>query len=137
MTYVFDSSFVGALIIPDGKNSRVDKIRASIDEDEEIFVPQLLWYEIANVFKNLIRRRRFNPDEVMQFFPFLEAIRLTVDYSTGSAYAEKLLRLCNDYNISSYDASYLELARRKNAGICTLDENLRSAAKKYGITVLA
>ena len=80
MTYVFDASFVGALIIPDEKNSMVDNIRANIGEDEEIFVPQLLWYEIANIFKNLIRRKRYTFDEVLQFFPRLAAIRLETDH---------------------------------------------------------
>jgi len=136
VVYVFDASFVGALIIPDEANPKVDRIRAKIVEDEEIFVPQLLWYEISNIFKNLIRRKRCTFDEVLKFFPPLAAIRLTCDFETGSGYAEKLLRLCNDYNISSYDAAYLELAGRKKASLCTLDENLTVAAKKYGVTVL-
>ena len=48
----------------------------------------------------------------------------------------KPLRLCDNYKMSSYDAAYLELAERKNAVLCTMDENLRSAAKKYGVAVL-
>ena len=136
MVYVFDASFIGALIIPDEANSTVEKIRAKIGEDEEILAPQLLWYEIANIFKNLMRRKRCTFDEVIKFFPPLSAIRLTCDFETGSNYAEKLLRLCNDYNISSYDAAYLELAERKKAFLCTLDENLTAAAKKHGVTVL-
>jgi len=136
LIYVFDASFVGALIIPDEANPKVDKIRAKIGEDEEIFVPQLLWYEITNIFKNMLRRKRYTFDEVTGFFPLLSAIRLTCDFETGPYYAEKLLRLCNDYNISSYDAAYLELAGRKKAALCTLDENLINAAKNYGVTVL-
>ena len=136
MNYVFDSSFVGAIIIPDEKNPNVDKLRAGISEEDGIFVPHLLWYEITNVFKNLIRRRRFSNDEVTQLFPQLSAIRMTTDYESGMEYSKKLLRLCNDYNLSAYDAAYLELAERKNAVLCTLDEGLRAAAKKYGVKVM-
>ena len=136
MIYVFDASFVGALIIPDEKNPGVDKIHANIGEDEEILVPQLFWYEIANIFKNIIRRKRYTFDEVLSFFPSLTAIRLTSDFETGPGYSEKLLRLCNDYNLSSYDASYMELAERKRAALCTLDDNLIIAAKKRAVTVL-
>ena len=50
--------------------------------------------------------------------------------------SKKLPRLCNDYNISSYDAAYLELAERRQAMLCTLDEGLRSAAKKHGAAVM-
>jgi len=136
MIYVFDASFIGASIIPDEKNPKVDKIRSDIGEDEEIFVPQLFWYEITSIFNNLIRHERFINDEVMQFFPRLTAIRLKTDFETGLAYSYKLLRLCSDYHLNSYDAAYLELANRKKAALCTLDKDLRTAAKKYGITVL-
>ena len=136
MIYVFDASFVGALIIPDEKNPRVDKIHAQIDESDEIVVPQLLWYEAANLFNNLIRRKRYVFDDVMQFFPKLAAIRLSCDSEAGVAYSQKLLRLCNDYNLSSYDAAYLELAERKKAALCTMDENLQAAAKKHSVPVL-
>ena len=135
MPYVFDSSFIGALIIPDEKNPKVGNIYVNIGEDEDIFVPQLLWYEMANIYKNCIRRRRYTPDEVLQFFPLLDAIRLTCDSETGTGYSQKLLRLCVDYNLSSYDAAYLELAERKKAVFCTLDDGLRAAAKKRGVAI--
>ena len=59
-----------------------------------------------------------------------------VDFETGIGYSQKLLRLCNDYNLSSYDAAYLELAERKKAVLCTLDDDLRAAAKKHGVAVI-
>jgi len=136
MDYVFDSSFIGAIIIPDEKNPRVDKMWAGIGEEEKIFIPSLLWYEITNIFKNLTRRKRFKNDEVMQLFPQLDAIRMTCDYTSGIEYSKKLLDLCNDYNLSSYDAAYLELAERKKAILCTMDEGLRLAAKKHGVAVM-
>jgi len=136
VVYVFDASFVGALIIPDEKNPRVDRMYDKIKNDDEKHAPQLLWYEIANIFKNLMRRRRCTFDEVLSFLSPLSALCITCDFETGIGYTEKLLRLCNDYNISSYDAAYLELAGRKKAALCTLDENLITAAKEYGVTVL-
>jgi predicted nucleic acid-binding protein len=136
LIYVFDASFIGASIIPDEKNPTVDKTRANIGESEEIFVPQLFWYEIANIFNNLIRHEHFTGDEVMQFFPRLVAIRLKTDFETGVVYSQKLLSLCSDYHLNSYDAAYLELAGRKKATLCTLDKDLRTAAKKCGVAVL-
>jgi len=136
MIYVFDASFVGALIIPDEKKPAIDKIYANIKNEEEKLAPHLLWYEIASIFRNLIRHKRFTFDDVLTFFPSLTALSIICDFETGPGYAEKLLRLCNDYNLSSYDASYLELAERKRAALCTLDDNLIIAAKKRGVTVL-
>jgi len=136
MLYVFDASFIGALIIPDEYNSSVEKMYDKIRNDDEKHVPQLLWYEISNIFRNLIRQSRFTGDEVIQFFPRLSAFRLKTDFETGVAYSQKLLCLCNDYNLSSYDAAYLELADRKKAALCTLDKALQAAAKKHGVRVL-
>ena len=136
MDYVFDASFVGALIIPDEKNPVIDKIRASIGENEEVFVPQLFWYEIVSIFQKLFRRKRYTYDAVLRLFPILAAIRLTTDYTSGVAYSQKLLQMCNECNLSAYDAAYLELAQRKNALLCTLDEGLRAAAQKIGVAVV-
>jgi predicted nucleic acid-binding protein len=136
MLYVFDSSFVGALIIPDEKSKETDKLYAKIQNDDTRYVPQLLYYEIANIFKNLIRRRRYTYDEVLTFVPPLASLHLTIDPEAGAALSERLLRIAQDYNLSSYNAAYLELAGRKKAILCTLDENLKKAAKKYGAAVL-
>jgi predicted nucleic acid-binding protein len=110
-------------------------MQSAIGEDEEIFVPVLLWYEMANIFSNLIRRKRYNSDEVLQFFPLLFAIRLKNDFESGTVYTQKLFSPCNDYNISSYDAAYLELAHRKKAILCTLNEKLQAAAEKHDVPV--
>jgi predicted nucleic acid-binding protein len=134
--YVFDSSFLNALIIPDERNPRVEGMYAKIENEDERHAPHLIWYEVANVFHNLTRRQRYTYGEVLQFFPLLAAFDITTDYETGAEYTEELLSLCNDYHISAYDAAYLELAGRKKAVLCTLDERLIDAAGKYGVTTL-
>jgi len=136
MNYVYDSSFIGTLIIPDEKIFKVEKAHIAIDVDEKIYAPLLLWYEIANVFKNLIRRKRYAPDDILLLFPAITTIGLTTDFEYGTDYSKKIWNLCNDYNLSSYDAAYLELAERKKAVLCTLDGNLKIAAKKHGVAVL-
>jgi predicted nucleic acid-binding protein len=136
MNYVYDTSFVGALIIPDEKNPSVEKFHIALDENKKIFSPQLLWYEIANIFYNLIRRKRYTFENILPFFSMVDAIGLTTDFETGFIYSQKLFRLSVEYNLSSYDTAYLELAERKNAMLCTLDSNLTIAAKKHGVKVL-
>ena len=133
---MFDASFIAALIIPDERALHSDKMYTKIKNEDEKHTPQLLWYEITNIFKNLLRRKRYTYEEVLQFFPLLSSIRLITDFETDVNYSKKILNLCNNYNLTSYDAAYLELAERKKAVLCTLDENLIIAAKKHGVTVL-
>jgi len=136
MIYVYDVSYVSALIIFDKKNPKIDGLHRAIDEKDEIFTPQLIWYEVANVFMNLIRRKRYIFEEVAHFFLLLSAIKLRTDFDMGVKYSEKIWELCNRYNLSSYDAAYLELADRKKAVLCTLDDNLRNAAIKHGVELI-
>ena len=136
MGYVFDTSFIGSIILPDEKNLLVQRTYSAIAEDEKIFIPLLFWYEISNLFMNLVRRKRFTFNTVTGFYPALAAIDLTIDSESGIAYSRKLLQLCGDCNLSSYDAAYLELAQRKKAVLCTLDEGLRAAANNCGVTTL-
>jgi predicted nucleic acid-binding protein len=136
MVYVYDSSFILALIIPDEKNPKIDKLHRAISEEEKIYTPQLLWYEITNVFMNLIRRGRYTVEKISPFFSSVSKADLTTDFETGISYTQKLFRLCNDYQLSSYDAAYLELADRKKAVLCTLDRDLKIAAKKHGTDVI-
>ena len=136
MVYVYDASYVGALIIPDERNPKIDKLHKAVGEDDEIFTPQLLWYEIANIFINLNRRKRYTFEKVTNFFPMLSAVRLITDFETGVKYSDKICSLCNNYNLSAYDATYLELADRKKAVLCTLDKGLKTAAIKHGVKVI-
>jgi predicted nucleic acid-binding protein len=136
MTYVFDSSYIAAVIIPDEKNREVDKIQKLITLADEKYTSQLFWYEMTNVFKNLIRRKRYSLKEITNLFPLVQNLRLTTDFETGINYSKKIFGLCNDYNLTSYDAVYLELADRKKAILCTLDEDLKIAAKKLGVAVI-
>ena len=136
MMYVFDASFISALIIPDGKNPYTAKMYTKIKNEDEKIAPQLLWYELANIFKKLIRNRRYTPNEVLRFYSLLDAFCLTIDDEARIHHSQKLMRLSAYFNISSYSAAYLELAKRKKAVLCTLDESLWAAAKKYGVAVL-
>jgi hypothetical protein len=47
-----------------------------------------------------------------------------------------VLHLARAYKLSSYDASYLELAMRHAIPLATLDKGLLGAMKKVGVTQL-
>lgn len=136
MTYIYDASFIIAIILPDEINQTVDNIHNALDENDAVFIPHITWYETANIFRNLIIRKRFSADEVSRFIPMLSFVDLKTDSETGINYTRKIWQLGNDYNITAYDAAYLELAERKNAILCTLDVDLLKAAKKHGVRTI-
>jgi predicted nucleic acid-binding protein len=62
--------------------------------------------------------------------------KFNTDYSFGAVYAKSITELAAQYTLSSYDASYLELAIRKGTAIGTLDGNLSKACAKAGIKTI-
>ena len=136
MVYVLDACFISTVIIPDKKNLYAERMYLRIKNDDTKYVPCLFSYEMANIFMKLIRHKRYNQDVVLKLLPSLAAINITTDYETGAEYTGRLLYLSKDYNISAYDAAYLELAGRRKAVLCTLDAGLKAAARKYGVTTL-
>jgi len=136
LIYVYDASFIISIILPDENSVKFDGIHNALDENDDVYIPQLNWYETANVFRNLVRHNRFTEDETAHFFTMLSFVNFKTDFETGANYSKKIWELGNKYNLSAYDAAYLELADRKKALLCTLDENLQKAAKKHGVKVV-
>jgi predicted nucleic acid-binding protein len=60
-------------------------------------------------------------------------VDIDVDPATFAQALSDTLQLARRYKLSSYDASYLELALRLGMPLATLDEDLQKAAKKAGV----
>jgi predicted nucleic acid-binding protein len=69
------------------------------------------------------------------FIALLAGIPIDVDAETITHVLADTLQLSRRYRLSSYDASYLELALRSGAPIATLDDDLRRAAAKAGVKI--
>ena len=74
------------------------------------------------------RRKRITTEKVNQALQVLSQLPIEVDYLPVGNMGHVML-LCRKHNLTSYDATYLELAIRKNASLATQDKKLRRAAK--------
>ncbi len=101
----------------------------------EALVPNLWHLEAANVLFNAEKREDMNLAEIEHFISQLENLPINVDLLTSQQALKRTLVLSREYNISSYDASYLELAIREGLPLSTLDKNLTKAAKKAGVII--
>jgi predicted nucleic acid-binding protein len=63
----------------------------------------------------------------------LEEVDIEVDEATFKHSLSDTLQLARRYQLSAYDASYLELALRLGLDLATLDEDLQRAAEKTGV----
>ena len=133
MTYILDSSFCGAFIMPDERSQKATDFFEAATEDDVLYVPALFWFEISNLLTNAIKRKRINFSDIIHLLALLPQSKFNTDFSFGGEYANTVTALASEYSLSSYDAAYLELAIRKEATIGTLDNNLLNVCFKVGL----
>lgn len=99
-------------------------------------VPGLWRLEVANGLLSALRRKRITADYRDAAVADLDALDLAVDAETDRRAWAETLRLAERWGLSAYDASYLELARRRALPLASLDAKLRAAASSLGTEVL-
>jgi len=103
--------------------------------DTDALTPNLWHLEAISVLLGAEKRGEINLGNIEQFILQLENLPIYVDSLTAHQAFSQTLILSREYNISSYDASYLELAMRKGIPLSSLDKNLVKAANKAGVNI--
>lgn len=133
MRFVLDNSVVVGWFLEDQATPYTDVVSVLLEQDQAV-VPALWELEFANVLRTSCRKERLTADEAHQIIEQICALPILIDRETpGPA---ELLALALRYNLSSYDAAYLELALRLQIRIATKDEPLRAAAEAAGVGVV-
>ncbi len=135
--FVLDNSVAMRWLLESDKLSDQDyaeKVLKSFS-DSDAFVPNLWHLEASNVLLRAERYGEITTGEVERFISQLENLPIQVDSLTANQSFSRTLALARAYNLSSYDAAYLELAIRENIPLATLDKNLAKAAKKVDVQI--
>lgn len=127
--FVIDNSVVVAWCFEDEANPYSDTVLESL-ADGEAFVPGIWPLELGNVMLVAQRRQRLTEAAVIRFLELVRGLPLTVEHETPARVLGEILSLARDHGLSTYDASYLDLAMRLGLPIATLDASMKKAAKK-------
>ena len=131
---VVDASIAVAWTFPDESNADADALLDEISNGDRLgFVPQHWHLEVRNAALMGERRGRIDWDDAALVLQFLNGIPLTTD---DDARLDAALDLARRYDLTIYDAVYLELALRAGFALATLDAKLRRAASQAGVTTL-
>jgi len=133
MNYVVDCSFSSALFLPDEQSDTAQKFFLDWKKGTKVYVPALWWYETQNVLNVALKRERLTYVQVLKIIDLLHTLHIQVDGSFQNSYSKQTIELSQLYNLSAYDAAYLELAIRKKAKLMTTDKVLRVVAGKAGV----
>lgn len=129
---VLDCSLAVSWCFEDEATPETDALLERV-RTEGAVVPQLWHLEISNVLLQAARRGRIALAAVGARIQLLGALPIATDEETSVRAWRDVLALATRENLTTYDASYLELAVRRGLPLATKDRELRQAAERAGL----
>lgn len=125
-----------AWFLEDEATPFTDSVQESLAVDSEALVPSIWPLEVANVFLIAERRSRITKTKTARFIAILKSLPIEIDNEAPERALSDVLALAREQRLSSYDAAYLELAMREGIALATLDNDLKKAAARVGVTLV-
>jgi predicted nucleic acid-binding protein len=118
----------------DEANDYADGVLDSLAEGQAV-VPAIWPLEVGNVLLVAERRRRIGRADAVRFLALLDNLPIAVEQESPGRMMQEIVALARETKLSTYDASYLDLAMRLGLPLATQDVALKKAAKKCGIAL--
>ena len=134
-SFVIDASVALAWCFDD---EATEATRALLDrfEGEQAEVPSLWHLELANALVSGERHRRITRARANEFIALIGGLPIVIDEQTPTLALSTVLELARSERLSTYDASYLELAMRRGLSLATKDNDLAKAAQRVGVSLV-
>ena len=101
--------------------------------DRTAVVPTIWPLEIGNALVVAERRKLLDPASSMRFLNLLHQLPITIEQETPQRMFGEILLLAREQKLSTYDASYLDLAMRSGLPLASRDDALIQAATRCGV----
>ena len=135
MSLILDASMALSWYFADEQTDAADTILDRVAEQGAV-VPSLWRLEVANALQVSVRRKRFDVAFRNRALLQLSQLNIAVDPDTDTNAWSATLQLSDQFQLTLYDAAYLELAQRRALPLASLDRPLRKAAGALGIELL-
>lgn len=135
MSIVLDSSITVAWYFDDERTAAVDAVLTQVVESGAV-VPSLWRLEVANALQMSVKRKRIDAAYRDVSLDALRALAIDIDSETDAHAWSVTLRLAERFQLTLYDAAYLELAQRRGVPLASLDQDLREAGAALSIMLL-
>jgi predicted nucleic acid-binding protein len=135
--FVLDNSVSIRWALQDGSatdRAYADQVLDSLEGSAAI-VPGLWYTETIHVLRCYEDDGKLGESTLAGFVYQLGQLPISLDPASPAGTQLAVAAVSREFKLSGYDAQYLELARRRNLPIATLDKNLRKAAKKAGVSI--
>ena len=132
MPFVVGASVAACWCFPDEESAAADTAMDRLIRDEAI-APGLWTLEVTNILIVSERRGRISPEETDAFLGDLARLAVRIRHDTDE---RALVALARKHQLTTYDASYPELAVRSGAAVATLDRRLAGAARAEDLEIV-
>ena len=120
-----------AWCFPDESSEYADQVLVAL-EGKTVLVPAVWSLEVGNAMLVGERRKRLGAADLRRFIQLISSLTIQQDALPIGESLGQVVTLAREQNLTTYDAAYLELAIRHGAPLASLDDKLRTAAKKMG-----
>ncbi len=135
-TFVLDCSVAIAWLFQDEASPNTDQLLKELRNDSNALVPNLWRLEFGNALTQAERRGRITAAQLTTTLELVRNLPITTDAETDSRAFREILNLARTTSLTTYDASYLELAMRHGVPLATLDKALIRAARGAAVRTL-
>lgn len=123
------------MLLPDEQSAAVDELAARFAMHSAA-APSIWPLEVRNAMLAALRGRRITAAEFEERLRVLAMLPVEVELSGDEATLARTVALARRRNLSIYDASYIDLAKRRALPLATLDAGLRKACAAERVAVL-
>ena len=137
MSVVLDASWTLAWCLPDESETSADAVEVLLREGG--LVPPIWALEVSNALLVAERRGRLDRERTEAILNAAFGLPLDrVGWTSGFLEDTRtVVELARTHSLTTYDATYLELARRSGSVLFSLDSRLQRAADSIGLGWMA
>lgn len=130
--FVLDCSVTIAWYFKDEANAYANAVRRALSGAKAV-VPSVWPLEVANILVQGERRQRSTEADASKWLRYMQMLPIHVDNETAALAWSDILHVARSYNLSAYDAAYLELAIRLGLPLASIDDKLNDMAAAAGV----
>lgn len=135
MAVVLDASLTVAWCFEDETTERTEALLEQVMSEGAV-VSAFWSLEVANALRSGFQRDRLDLQRALAFARALDSLPVTADPAASLLSPVEALTLALQYGVTSYDATYIEVAARHGLPLASNDDRIRGAARASGIQVL-
>lgn len=133
--FIVDASVALCWYFEDQTTAYTEAVFECLAQGDEALVPAVWPLEMVNGLVVAWRQKSIRSEQLEDFIADLKDLPIEVDAQGCDRAYSSIFRMSCRYQLSSYDAAYLDLAVFQGLPLATLDKNLRAAARHARIEI--